>query len=285
VINILTGEARDLTDRASRPQSLIITIYGAFSRKNGNWFSGQSIVQLCFELDVNEDATRSALARFKKRGILISKKVNGINGYALSLNVKKTFEQGDARVLTRRVPPINQGWILVAFSIPEETRAIRYQLRSRLLRIGFAQVTGGLWVAPLQLCDDAILLAKTLKIENYMSIFSAEHLAFKPTVQAVAEWWDLEGIAEVYKSFNATAKPVLNSWARRRTHPDPKLAFVDYTKILTNWRHVPYFDPGLPREYLPKNWAGYEATETFFGIHDRLSGPALNFALNVAKNS
>lgn len=285
MINILNGEARDLTDRASRPQSLIITIYGAFSRKNGDWFSGQSIVQLCSELEVNEDATRSALARFKKRGILISKKVQGVNGYALSLNVKKTFEQGDARVLQRRVPPINQGWILVAFSIPEETRAIRYQLRSRLLRIGFAQVSGGLWVAPLQLCDDAILLAKSLKIENYMSIFSAEHLAFKPTVQAVAEWWDLDGIAEVYRSFNATAKPVLNSWVRRRTQPDPKLAFVDYTKILTNWRHVPYFDPGLPKEYLPKNWAGYDATKTFFDIHDRLSGPALNFALNVAKNS
>jgi phenylacetic acid degradation operon negative regulatory protein len=283
MVSILTGEARDLVDRSTRPQSLIITIYGAFSRNNGGWFAANSIIQLCAELGVQEDATRSALARFKRRGILISKKQDGVAGYSMSPEMRRTFDQGDSRVLQRRNPALNEGWILVAFSIPEEMRAIRYQLRSRLIRIGFAQVTGGLWIAPRQLSQDAISLAQSLQIEKYMDIFSAEHMAFQPAATAVAGWWDLTGIQEVYKSFSKTAKPTAAYWAKKRGSPDPQQAFHDYTKILTNWRHVPYFDPGLPKEFLPKNWAGVAATETFFKIHDKLAGAALNYVINLAK--
>jgi phenylacetic acid degradation operon negative regulatory protein len=65
----------------------------------------------------------------------------------------------------------DEGWVLVAFSIPEKNRALSYQLRSRLIRVGFAQVTGGLWIAPRQLTNDVTALAKSLNIEKYMSIF------------------------------------------------------------------------------------------------------------------
>lgn len=283
MVSIFTGEARDLVDRSARPQSLIITIYGAYSRNNGGWFSSNSMIQLCTELDVQEDAARSALARFKRRGILLSKKQNGGVGYSISPEMRRSFDQGDSRVLQRRESPINEGWILVAFSIPEEMRAIRYQLRSRLTRIGFAQVTGGLWIAPRQLSHDAISLAQALHVEKYMNIFSAEHLAFQPTPVAVSTWWDLDGIQEVYKSFSKTAKPIAAFWGSKRGAPDPQRAFRDYTKILTNWRHAPYFDPGLPKEFLPKNWAGVAATDTFFKIHDKLAGPAINYVLNLAK--
>ena len=91
--SIFSGEARDLVDRSARPQSLIITIYAAYSRSNGGWFSANTIIQLCAELDVAEDAARSALARFKRRGILISKKQNGVIGYAISPEMRKSFDQ------------------------------------------------------------------------------------------------------------------------------------------------------------------------------------------------
>ena len=143
-MSIFAGEAKDLIDRSSRPQSLIITIYGAYSRSLGGWLSASAIVSLCADLDVDEPSVRSALSRFKRRGILISKLQNGVQGYALSLEARKTFELGDARVLERREVPRDEGWVLVAFSIPEQKRELRYQLRSRLIRVGFAQVAGGL---------------------------------------------------------------------------------------------------------------------------------------------
>ncbi|CAB5159174.1 unannotated protein [freshwater metagenome] len=116
-----------------------------------------------------------------------------------------------------------------------------------------------------------------------MNIFSAEHIAFTPTPSVVQEWWDLDGIQEVYNSFSRTAKPVIKYWSTRNIVTDSAKAFRDYTTILTNWRHAPYFDPGLPEEFLPKSWAGYQATENFFKVHDKLAGPALNFVFNIAK--
>ena len=118
MVSIFAGEAKDLIDRANRPQSLIITIYGAYSRSLGGWLSSSAIVSLCAELDVDEASVRSALSRFKRRGILISRSQNGIQGYALSAEARKTFELGDSRVLERREAPRDEGWVLVAFSIP-----------------------------------------------------------------------------------------------------------------------------------------------------------------------
>ncbi len=283
MVSIFAGEAKDLIDRANRPQSLIITIYGAYSRSLGGWLSSSAIVSLCAELDVDEASVRSALSRFKRRGILISKSQNGIQGYALSPEARKTFELGDTRVLERREAPRDEGWVLVVFSIPEKNRALRYQLRSRLVRVGFAQVSGGLWIAPRQLTNDVIALAKSLKIEPHMSIFSAHHLAFKSTQAVVAEWWDLDGIGELYKSFALTVRPIIRKWFTKKiTKPDPLEAFIDYTRVLTNWRHVPYFDPGLPKEYLPKNWPGFPAMDSFFRVHDLLAIPALSHFHSVA---
>ena len=122
------------------------------------------------ELDVDEASVRSALSRFKRRGILVSKSQNGVQGYALSAEARKTFELGDSRVLERRESPRDEGWVLVAFSIPEKNRALRYQLRSRLIRVGFAQVTGGLWIAPRQLTNDVTALSKSLNIERIIDI-------------------------------------------------------------------------------------------------------------------
>lgn len=283
MVSIFAGEAKDLIDRSSRPQSLIITIYGAYSRSLGGWLSASAIVSLCADLDVDEPSVRSALSRFKRRGILISKLQNGVQGYALSLEARKTFELGDARVLERREVPRDEGWVLVAFSIPEQKRELRYQLRSRLIRVGFAQVAGGLWIAPRQLTVDVTALAKSLNIEKNMNIFSAHHLAFQTTPSAVAEWWDLKDIGIMYKSFSATVQPLIRKWfTKKLVKPDPRAAFIDYTKALTNWRHVPYLDPGLPAEYLPKSWPGFTATESFFRIHDLLAIPALNYFHSVA---
>ena len=61
----------------------------------------------------------------------------------------------------------------------------------------------------------------------------------------------------------------------------PVRAFSDYTRALTSWRPLPYIDPGLPREYLPKAWAGDKATETFFALHDRLARPSMQFVEEV----
>jgi phenylacetic acid degradation operon negative regulatory protein len=56
--------------------------------------------------------------------------------------------------------------------------------------------------------------------------------------------------------------------------PDPARAFADYVRLLTDWRRLPYADPGLPLDLLPADWNGVRAAELFAELHARLSGPA-----------
>jgi phenylacetic acid degradation operon negative regulatory protein len=90
--------------RTSRPQSLIFTIYGAYSRSLGGWIAVSSLLALLREMNIEDNAVRSALSRLKRRGVLLSEAHNGFAGYALSDSARKAFDTGDARVLERRHP-------------------------------------------------------------------------------------------------------------------------------------------------------------------------------------
>lgn len=278
----VTGEPSDLAARASRPQSLIVTLYGAYSRQLGGWFSVASLLTMLREVGIDDPSVRSALSRFKRRGILTAERRGNVAGYALGDAARRTFDIGDARVLERRDPPPDRGWVLAAFSIPESARDVRYRLRSRLARVGFAQVGGGLWIAPRQLEGDVRHLVSSLGVEEHVDLFLAEHASFRTTRDAVSQWWDLDAIGAMYDEYIRTYRPMAQAWSRISGRPEGARAFADYTRALTSWRPLPYVDPGLPREYLPTRWPGDKATETFYSLHDRLARPALEYVRAVS---
>ncbi len=276
------GEPNDIALRASRPQSLIITIFGAYSRSMGGWLSVSTLLTLMGQVGVEDAAVRSALSRFKRRGILLAERRMGAAGYALSENAWRTFDVGDARVLQRREPPVSSGWVLAAFSIPERSRDLRYRLRSRLARVGFAQVAGGLWIAPRALEADVQYIVEVLGVHEHVNIFGAEHIGVGSTAEAVRGWWDLDDIGAQYAAFTRTYRRIGASY-REGNEVDPASSFADYTKVLTSWRPLPYIDPGLPREFLPRTWPGDEATELFYSLHDRLFPSAQEHVETIAR--
>jgi len=51
-------------------------------------------------------------------------------------------------------------------------------------------------------------------------------------------------------------------------------AFAGYVRVLTDWRRLPYLDPGLPAELLPGGWVGIRAADLFFALRALLEEPA-----------
>ncbi len=45
-------------------------------------------------------------------------------------------------------------------------------------------------------------------------------------------------------------------------------------RVLTDWRRLPYLDPGLPAELLPDGWVGIRAADLFFALRTLLEEPA-----------
>ena len=53
------------------------------------------------------------------------------------------------------------------------------------------------------------------QLGEYVNLFRAEYVAFRPEPEQVASWWDLDGLEQMYEEFVARYGPVLARWRRR----------------------------------------------------------------------
>lgn len=266
--------------RAEQPRPLIVTIYGLYAREVGGWLSIGSLIKLMAVLGVEDQAVRSSISRLKRRGILVAEKVGGIAGYSLSDHAREILREGDRRIFERPRAALDDGWIVAVFSVPESEREKRHQLRSRLSWLGFGTVASGVWIAPEHLEEEARDALERSGLAEYVDLFRAEYVAFRPEREQVASWWDLTELERMYEEFVATYQPMLERWRRRRKSDDVA-AFADYVDVLTHWRRLPYLDPGLAPELLPRNWCGARAADIFFELNERLAAPAHRYVETV----
>jgi len=259
--------------RGLQPRALIVTIYGLYAREAGGWLSVGSLIRLLAEIGVDEPAVRSSISRLKRRAILEPRRVDGAAGYALSGRARLILDEGDRRIFERPRATPGDGWILAVFSVPESERQKRHTLRSRLSWLGFGTVSAGVWIAPGHLAAETRDVLERHELSTYVDLFRADYLGFGEVAQAVGTWWDLDGLQRLYDDFLAAHTPILTRWRRRRLIDEGE-AFADYVRTLTAWRRLPFLDPGLAPELLPRGWSGSGAADLFFELRERLADPA-----------
>jgi phenylacetic acid degradation operon negative regulatory protein len=261
---------------AAQPRALIVTVYGLYGREAGGWLSIASLIRLMAGLGVDEPAVRSAISRLKQRGLLEPRRAGGAAGYGLTERGQAILAEGDMRIFERPRASIEDGWLIAVFSVPEEQRARRHTLRSRLAWLGFGSVAAGVWIAPARLAAQTRSVLAGDGLEGYVTLFTAGQLAFGDIGQEVSRWWDLDRLGQLYQAFIDAAAPVLARWQAGRG--DSGQAFADYVRVLTAWRRLPFLDPGLPADLLPADWRGARAAELFGQIRAQLGGPAGEYA-------
>jgi phenylacetic acid degradation operon negative regulatory protein len=242
-----------------------MTFFGAFLRRLGGWIAVADLIALMADVDLDEQAVRSAVSRLKRRGVIAAERRGGAAGYRLTEHGLAILEAGDARIFSRP-PNAPHAWLLVLFSVPEAQRALRHRLRTRLAWLGLGTVGSAVWIGPSHVERDVRLLAAELGVG--VQLFRAEHAGLEPLAEAAAQWWDLDAIAAEYRAY-------LRKWARppggrRRLQP-----FADYLLQLDDWRRIPFHDPGLPPAALPEDWPGNAAWELFGELSERLGPVAL----------
>lgn len=263
-----------------QPRHLIVTVYGLYSRETGGWLSVAALVALLADLDVDEQAVRSSISRLKRRGILVARRHGGVAGYQLSDEAVSILREGDERIFRRERPALADGWVLATFSVPETDRHKRHVLRTQLTNLGFGTTAPGVWIAPAHLREATISMLHRFGLQDYANVFLAHHVAFGSLREKIAQWWDLDQLELLYEQFLSVHGVMLRRWRRRRARRERE-AFADYVRVLTDWRRLPYLDPGLPAELLPQNWAGERATDLFFELKSLLSEQARAHALRL----
>ncbi|MDG4858144.1 PaaX family transcriptional regulator C-terminal domain-containing protein, partial [Streptomyces sp. T-3] len=190
---------------------------------------------------------------------------------------RQLLDDGDRRIYPPAAPDAADGWVIAVFSVPESERSKRHVLRSRLARLGFGTAAPGVWIAPARHYAETRHTLERLQLDAYVDLFRGEHLGYAATAQAVARWWDLAGIAKEHEAFLDRHEPVLRAWEARTATPAEE-AYRDYLLALDTWRRLPYADPGLPAELLPKDWPGGRSAEVFRALHTRLRDAGAEFA-------
>ncbi|MGH3356779.1 MAG: PaaX family transcriptional regulator, partial [Nocardioidaceae bacterium] len=175
------------------PRALIVTVYGLYAREAGGRLSISALIRLMADLGVDEPAVRSSISRLKRRGLLEAERVGGSAGYALSGQARAILDEGDRRIFERRRARLDDGWVLVVFSVPESERQKRHMLRSRLSWLGFGTVTAGVWIAPGHLESETRDVLERYALSPYADLFHASYLGFADLGTEIESWWDLQG--------------------------------------------------------------------------------------------
>jgi phenylacetic acid degradation operon negative regulatory protein len=265
--------------RDARLAQLIITIFGLYARAEHNWLSVASVVRLMADLGVDGQAVRSSISRLKRREVLRSERYGGAAGYSLAGPTLEVLAEGDVRIFERTRAVAADGWIVVVFSVPESERDKRHALRSALTRLGFGTAAPGVWVAPGNLARETRRTLERHGLTSYVDIFTGTHVAFGDLRSKVREWWNLEELADLYSAFLRRYRSLPDRAAAGRITPPE--AFQVYVPMLTEWRRLPYRDPGLPLSLLPADWNGVTAGALFDELNGALRAPARDHAVAV----
>ena len=268
-------------------RTLLVTLLGAFARRNDDWFPISGIVNLLDALDVEESSVRTGVSRLKKRKWLIAERRDGRSGYRLTEVAKNPFTSGDEVIWHAREPAhLADGWCIASFSIPETDRARRHLLRSRLASLGFGNVGAGVWIAPARMHPEAKHVINALDLSEFTNLFVGQHQGGQDLVEMVKSSWDLDDIDARYRTFVAAhADDVKRLDSTPVSDIPQREAFMRYMRTLDDWRMLPMRDPGLPRELLPENWAGDEAARVLERVVEELDQPALAFVRFTVQSS
>jgi phenylacetic acid degradation operon negative regulatory protein len=283
-VTTFTEPPGDDEARTPRPRALIVTLYGLYARQTDGWLSVASLIRLMAGLGADEPAVRSSISRLKRRGILDARRRAGAAGYGLSAAGREALAEGDRRIFARPRARLADGWVLAVFSVPESQRQQRHALRSRLTWLGFGTVSAGVWIAPGHLAGETEQVLRRTGLAGYVALFRADYLAFGNVAAQLRQWWDLDRLQRMYEEFRAQYEPLRQRWPAGAGESDEE-AFATYVKALTDWRRLPFLDPGLPAELLPAQWHGTDAADLFAALRGRLDEPARRHVLAVTGGS
>ncbi|RZT24116.1 phenylacetic acid degradation operon negative regulatory protein PaaX [Fictibacillus sp. BK138] len=260
-------------------RSMIFTLYGDYIRHYGSEIWIGSLIRLLEEFGHNEQAVRAAISRMNKQGWIAARKQGNKSYYYLTDRGKKRMDEAAKRIFRVQQEPWNGEWLMFTYTIPEEKRSIRDELRKELVWSGFGLLANSFWISPHQSTEQVQLMIDKYQIEDYVHSFTAVYNGPNENEKLVSECWDLNDINTKYNEFIVTysQKYVIDKNKIEKGEMTDGECFVERTKLVHEYRKFLFIDPGLPQELLPAEWLGDHAASLFSDYYRALAGPASRF--------
>ncbi|GGB24632.1 hypothetical protein GCM10011492_13250 [Flexivirga endophytica] len=255
--------------RGPEPQRLLTILLGDYWYWRPEPLPSRALVALLAEFEITTVSARAALRRLAERGLVRRTQIGRTTSYGaptrsteeIVTRLKELFAADDEEPWDRR-------WTGVAFSVPEDDRDSRRNLRDDLRLLGFGPVFDALWVH----ARDRRREAAAVLDRHHVSTSGVFHTEIEgmPGEDIVARAFDLAPAEHRYRRFIEIYEPI-----RQRMHGGeiaPREALRVRTEMSARWRQAELVDPRLPRELAPAAWPRDAARDCFVDIYDTL-GP------------
>ena len=256
---------RDLRSRSgTSAKDLLLTVLGEFTLPHERALWTSTVVKSLATLDIDERNARQAVARLAERSIVSSEKTGRRARWRITDRGTRLLTDGTKRIYEfgSDTHEWDGRWLIVLCSVPEEQRAKRHQLRSRLAFAGFGFASGGVAITPhVDREDTANRVLDELGLLPGAAVFRAEASALVETESLLADAWDLDALAASYQRF-------IGEFAGRAPR-EPESRFAALVELVHEWRRFPFIDPEIPSSLLAPDWPGHRAKRVFDELHDR----------------
>jgi phenylacetic acid degradation operon negative regulatory protein len=248
-----------------RTQALLLTFFGNYLLDGSPPIFSGSIIEVLARIPVGEHAVRSTLVRMVRRGLLERHRVGKRVYLGLTPYGVQVLRAGEQRVRDAVDHRWDGHWTLLAFSMPEDRRADRHQLRSRLAWNGFGLVQHGLWITSAPVDTDQ--LVADLGLAEHIRVFRAAVLPPTDLAEMISSAWDLDKVDAGYRRF-------LERWDVVDPLPSAGDDLARQLLLLTEWLLLVRADPRLPLKHLPADWPGVRAEQVLTRLRSTYARPA-----------
>ncbi|WHZ00171.1 phenylacetic acid degradation operon negative regulatory protein PaaX [Peribacillus simplex] len=264
-------------------QSMIFTIYGDYIRNYGNKIWIGSLIRLLKEFGHNEQGVRVAVSRMVKQGWIQSEKQGNKSYYFLTDRGVQRMDEAANRIYKMKPNEWDGKWRILMYTIPEDKRQLRDDLRKELLWSGFGSFSSGCWISPNDLEKQINRLIEKYDIKEYVDFFISEYKGPKEDQSLVEKSWPLEEIENKYEEFieKYSKQFIVHQSIINRGEMSDADCFVERTNLVHEYRKFLFIDPGLPKELLPSKWNGNHAALLFSQYYQVLAEPASRFFESV----
>lgn len=262
---------------------MIFTLYGDYISHYGNEIWIGSLIRLLEEFGHNDQSVRAAISRMGKQGWVSSSKKGNKSYYSLTKMGVARIGEAANRIFKLKPEKWDGKWRTLTYTIPEEKRNLRDELRQELVWSGFGMLLNSCWISPNNLEEEVNILISKYNIEPYVHFFVSEYKGPTTNESLVSTCWDIENINTKYEDFitEYSSKYVIDKNKIVNGEMTDAACFVERTKLVHQYRKFLFIDPGLPEELLPEKWLGGHAAALFSDYYKTLAEPANRFFESV----
>lgn len=234
---------------------ILLVVLGEYISERGGEIWLSDLLYLLDLLGVGEHTGRSTINRMAREGWFLVDRDGRNSRIKLTQKGYNVFEGGTLRVNETTTADWDGRWHMVTYSLPEEKRKIRNDLRKQLTWLGYGSLHPGFWFSPNDRHQELAASLADLGVADAVHLFSGTYDGALGTAELVQLCWDLEGLSAEYDQFNGYYQKVLEAFAGI-ADPDPEACFVRRAWLTIHLFPILQKDPNLPLTLLPNNWSG-----------------------------